>query len=130
MFLWRYGVDIDGPILFANTRLLLRFLDPPPPSNPIDPTAHQTTIYTYTYIVSTQRRQYKIYSSGTGESTPMTAERVQRLEEIEFSWSAKRPRHVQWESRFHALLDFKAKYGHVQVRLCVGADCIASGIAT
>jgi hypothetical protein len=56
--------------------------------------------------VSTQRRQYKVYSSGPKKSTSMTAERVSRLEEIGFQWSTKDPRHVPWDLRFDELLEF------------------------
>lgn len=47
--------------------------------------------------------------SGTGESTPMTANRVRRLESLGFKWSTKDPRHVPWEQRYEELVDFKVK---------------------
>lgn len=65
--------------------------------------------------VSTQRRQYKILTSGSSESTPMTPERATRLMSIGFVWATKDPRHVPWETRFRELRDFKNKYGHCLV---------------
>jgi len=56
--------------------------------------------------VSTQRRQYKIFASGSDQSTPMTAERARRLEGIGFQWSTRDPRHVPWEKRYGELLEF------------------------
>ncbi|CAB9496721.1 helicase [Seminavis robusta] len=63
--------------------------------------------------VSTQRRHYKLIEAG--EASPMTPHRIDLLEKIGFKWSAKCPRHIQWESRFQALLRFKDKFGHTQV---------------
>jgi hypothetical protein len=61
--------------------------------------------------VSTQRRQYKILSSGSSESTPMTPDRAHRLEAIGFAWATRDPRHVPWESRFNQLVEYKKKHG-------------------
>jgi hypothetical protein len=61
--------------------------------------------------VSTQRRQYKILTTGSYESTPMTPDRAQRLEALGFIWATKDPRHVPWERRFQELVAFKKKYG-------------------
>ena len=61
--------------------------------------------------VSTQRRQYKILTTGSYESTPMTPDRAQRLESLGFIWATKDPRHVPWERRFQELVAFKKKYG-------------------
>jgi len=61
--------------------------------------------------VSTQRRQYKILSSGSSESTPMTPARAHRLEAIDFAWATRDPRHVPWESRFNQLVEYKKKHG-------------------
>ena len=63
--------------------------------------------------VSTQRRHFKMKEAG--ESTPLSQLRMDKLEAIGFKWSAKNPRHLQWESRFQALISFKEKYGHTQV---------------
>jgi hypothetical protein len=57
-------------------------------------------------IVSTQRRQYKILTSGGSESTPMTPERASRLMSIGFEWATKDPRHVPWETRYTELIRF------------------------
>jgi len=67
--------------------------------------------------VSTQRRHYKILTSGNGEATPMTPARAQKLEEIGFEWATKDPRHVPWEQRYAELCEFREKYGHSQVSL-------------
>lgn len=55
--------------------------------------------------------QYKILTSGSSESTPMTPERATRLESIGFVWATRDPRHVPWETRYDELKEFKAKYG-------------------
>jgi hypothetical protein len=61
----------------------------------------------FRYIsVSTQRRHYKILTSGSGESTPMTPARAQKLVDIGFKWSTKDPRHVPWEQRYSELVAF------------------------
>lgn len=62
--------------------------------------------------VSTQRRHYKILTSGDPDTTtPMTEERASRLQSIGFSWSTTDPRHVPWETRFKELLEYKAEHG-------------------
>jgi hypothetical protein len=62
--------------------------------------------------VSTQRRQYKIMNlKGWYETTPMSPERVTRLESIGFAWETKDPRHVLWETRFEQLVKYKEKHG-------------------
>lgn len=61
--------------------------------------------------VSTQRRQYKILTTGSYESTPMTPDRAQRLESLGFIWATKDPRHVPWDRRLQELVAFKKKYG-------------------
>jgi len=65
--------------------------------------------------VSTQRRQYKILTTGSYESTPMTPDRAQRLESLGFVWATKDPRHVPWARRFQELVEFKKQYGHCSV---------------
>ena len=59
--------------------------------------------------VSTQRRYYKEMNSG--KDTPLTQARIDKLEQIEFVWATKDPRHVPWEVRYKELLDYKARNG-------------------
>jgi len=62
--------------------------------------------------VSTQRRHYKILTTGgTDETTPMTAERASRLASVGFAWATTDPRHVPWETRFQELLVYKEEHG-------------------
>jgi len=62
--------------------------------------------------VSTQRRHYKILTSGrTDLTTPMNAERASRLANLGFAWSTSDPRHVPWETRFQELLAYKEEHG-------------------
>ncbi len=68
-------------------------------------------LLTFVYIalfpsVSTQRLQYKILTSGSSESTPMTPERANKLNSIGFVWATKDPRHVPWETRYEELCQF------------------------
>ena len=65
--------------------------------------------------VSTQRRQYKILTSGSSESTPMTPQRAQRLNSIGFVWATKDPRHTPWETRFDQLRQFWLDHGRYRV---------------
>jgi hypothetical protein len=53
--------------------------------------------------------------SSNTDSTAMTEERAKRLEEIDFQWSTKDPRHVPWDARYEELVAFVKKYGHSQV---------------
>jgi Helicase associated domain len=39
------------------------------------------------WTVATQRRNYRVFMSGSDEPSGMTAERVQSLEEIGFQWT-------------------------------------------
>ena len=57
--------------------------------------------------VSSQRAQYKRYT--TGKSSSITAERVQRLEHIGFSWSLRK--RLSWEERFLELKHFSETHG-------------------
>jgi len=59
--------------------------------------------------VSTQRRYYKEMNSG--KETSLTQARIDKLEQIEFVWATKDPRHVPWEVRYEQLLDYKARNG-------------------
>lgn len=62
--------------------------------------------------VSTQRRHYKILTSGEeGVTSPMTPSRAARLASIGFAWQTSDPRHVPWETRFQQLLEYKAQHG-------------------
>lgn len=61
--------------------------------------------------VSTQRRQYKILTSNSTESTPMTAERARKLESVGFVWQTRDPRHVPWETRYKELCEYQKKHG-------------------
>lgn len=58
------------------------------------------------FAVATQRRNYRIYYSGTDTASGMTPERVRLLEEEGFEWSTTDPRHEPWENRFEELKQF------------------------
>lgn len=65
--------------------------------------------------VSTQRRHFKT-SVASGDnadfvSTPLTAERVRRLQEIGFVWATSDPRHTPWRVRFEQLRAYKERHG-------------------
>mmetsp|Transcript_12937 Transcript_12937/g.19085 ORF Transcript_12937/g.19085 Transcript_12937/m.19085 type:complete len:432 (-) Transcript_12937:412-1707(-) len=59
--------------------------------------------------------QYHVLISGSYESTPITPERAQRLEDIGFVWETGDPRSVPWDVQFKELLAYKEKNGHVLV---------------
>jgi hypothetical protein len=64
--------------------------------------------------VSTQRRNYKILQSGKNSnraSSPLTAARVRKLDEIGFVWATSDPRHCPWEVRFEQLRAYTEKFG-------------------
>lgn len=62
--------------------------------------------------VSTQRRHYKTMNSGKNDvTTPLTAERAQRLQDIGFVWATSDPRHTPWEVRFGQLREYQEKFG-------------------
>lgn len=67
------------------------------------------------FWVSTQRRQYRVLTSGGSTSSALTVQRAQKLMNLGFEWSAKDPRMVPWETRYNQLKDFVAKHGHAQV---------------
>ena len=73
--------------------------------------------------VSTQRRQYKILTSGSSESTPMTPQRAQRLNSIGFVWATKDPRHTPWETRFDQLRQFWLDHGKYRVLQLQSRPC-------
>mmetsp|Transcript_7524 Transcript_7524/g.12541 ORF Transcript_7524/g.12541 Transcript_7524/m.12541 type:complete len:740 (-) Transcript_7524:117-2336(-) len=66
--------------------------------------------------VSTQRRHYKTMNSGRDDvTTPLTAERAQRLEGIGFVWATSDPRHTPWEIRFEQLREYEERFGNCLV---------------
>jgi len=65
--------------------------------------------------VSTQRRQYRILTTGGNKSVPLTIERARTLMQLGFEWSAKDPTQKSWEERFQELVDFKERHGHTLV---------------
>lgn len=67
------------------------------------------------FWVSTQRRQYRVLTSGGSTSSALTVQRAQKLMNLGFEWSAKDPRMVPWETRFNQLKEFVSKNGHAQV---------------
>ena len=44
----------------------------------------------FTGAVATQRRNYRLYISGSEEASGMTAARVQSLEDLDFQWTVRR----------------------------------------
>jgi len=63
--------------------------------------------------VSTQRRYCKEMKSG--KETPLTQARYNKLEQIDFVWATKDPRHVPWEIRYQELIAYKAQNGNCLV---------------
>lgn len=61
--------------------------------------------------VSTQRRQFKMMTSGDKEATLMNPERASRLNALGFVWSTTDPRHIPWDQRFNELVEYKNKFG-------------------
>lgn len=61
--------------------------------------------------VSVQRWHYRVMAKGRRKKTPLTPERVIRLEKIGFQWSCQ----IQWKTHFMQLLEFVALNGHAQV---------------
>ena len=82
------------------------------PAGPkMQPHSCVATIVPPTAQPTNNNAQYKILTSGSSESTPMTPERASRLEAIGFVWATRDPRHVPWETRYDELCEFKKKYG-------------------
>lgn len=65
--------------------------------------------------VATQRRTYKILTSGGSASSGMNIDRAKRLMELGFEWETSDPRHVPWEERYEELKAFVAANGHAEV---------------
>ncbi|CAB9496720.1 helicase [Seminavis robusta] len=65
--------------------------------------------------VSTQRRHYRVSQRDNVESTSLTNERIQRLEDAGFEWTGVNPRYLHWDMRYRELLDFKERFGHVNI---------------
>ena len=63
------------------------------------------------FLVSTQRRQYRILSTEGNTSVPLTVERAQQLIDLGFEWSAKDPSHKSWEDRYQELCDYVVSMG-------------------
>ena len=75
--------------------------------------------------VYTQRRQYRLMSSG--EKSNMTQQRISLLRDIGFDFElASKINHpkyvVSWDERFQELLKFKEKYGHTNVTRSSSVD--------
>ena len=62
--------------------------------------------------VNKVRAEYNKFTAG--DSSVLTAERIQSLNDVEFQFSRKyKPR--TWEARFEELIKFKANFGHCKV---------------
>ena len=63
--------------------------------------------------VSTQRRHYKLMFSKDADhgSTPLTKERIQKLQDVGFVWATSDPRHTPWDVRFNELRAYRETYG-------------------
>ena len=57
-------------------------------------------------LVSTQRRQYRILSTAGADAVPLSMERVKKLEDIGFEWSAVPASHKSWDGRYAELVAF------------------------
>lgn len=62
--------------------------------------------------VSTQRTQYRLRQNG--KTSNITADRVQKLEEVGFEWEVKKPA-CPWDVRYKELVEFKLSHGHCNV---------------
>jgi hypothetical protein len=63
--------------------------------------------------VSTQRRYFK--DSRLGKETPLTQQRIEKLERIGFIWEAKDSRHIPWDRRYQELVEYHTRYGNCLV---------------
>jgi len=63
-----------------------------------------------TWVVS-QRKEYKKLREG--EDSFMTASRIQKLNDLGFNFQTKPV--LTWDQRFTKLIEFKHRYGHIQV---------------
>lgn len=61
--------------------------------------------------VSMQRRQYKAYSTDKFDATALSMDRIRRLEDIGFVWSASKHCRVEWDVRFRQLQAFFHHHG-------------------
>jgi hypothetical protein len=61
--------------------------------------------------VTTQRRQRKAFLEEKFQSTIISQNRIDRLDEIGFVWSTPDPRRMQWDIRFEQLKAFHRKHG-------------------
>ena len=61
--------------------------------------------------VSMQRRQYKAYSTDKFDATALSMDRIRRLEDIGFVWSASKHCRVEWDVRFLQLQAFFHHHG-------------------
>jgi hypothetical protein len=63
--------------------------------------------------VSTQRRHYKVMMSKDFDhtSTPLTTERIQKLNDVGFAWASSDPRHTPWDVRFNELRAYREQFG-------------------
>jgi hypothetical protein len=71
--------------------------------------------------VSKQRTKYKLYQEGI--PGPMTAERIQELENVGFIWGTSNTNlRTSWNERFEQLREFKVQFGHCLVPQQYAAD--------
>jgi hypothetical protein len=79
--------------------------------------------------VSSQRRYYK--EMKLGKDTPLTQSRQNKLEQINFVWATKDPRHVPWETRYQELIAYKVQNGNCLVPISYKENVqLANWIAT
>jgi hypothetical protein len=58
------------------------------------------------YSVSIQRSLYKRLRDGTDESSTLTEDRIQKLDDIGFEWTSADHRSIPWELRYQELVEF------------------------
>ena len=63
--------------------------------------------------VSNQRSKFKKMCDG--KPSPMSSERIEKLNKIGFQWSPDRRSHETWQQKFQELVEFKKKKGHCNI---------------
>ena len=63
--------------------------------------------------VDTQRTQYRLRNEG--KQTPLTEERIKKLEDLGFVWSHQGN---SWDDRYIQLVEYKAEHGNCLVPQC------------
>ena len=69
--------------------------------------------------ISTQRSNYRLLKEG--KTSPMSDDRIRKLESIDFQWISKRMQHDLWQNRLQELKRYKETHGNCDVRMKHGS---------